>query len=80
MTGQEFAGVWLSHVPLDFGEGAKGTTLLRIVTTRTEGDLSKFEWVEDGKPYREWLVPADLINSTSTVEEVSLDEECEMDE
>jgi hypothetical protein len=80
MTGQEFAGVWLSDVPLDYGQGAKGTTLLRIHTALTEGDLSEFEWVEDGKPYREWLVPADLINTTSKVEEVNFEEECEMDE
>jgi len=24
--------------------------------------LATFEWVEEGKPYREWLVPAALLN------------------
>jgi hypothetical protein len=28
-----------------------------------EEDISDLEWVEEGKPYREWLVPAALLNS-----------------
>jgi hypothetical protein len=24
--------------------------------------ISRFEWIEDGKPNREWLIPARLIN------------------
>jgi hypothetical protein len=28
----------------------------------TDRELSEFEWVEEGKPYREWLIPAEVIN------------------
>jgi hypothetical protein len=35
---------------------------------------STHEWMEDGKPYREWLVPADLINTRATVTLLSDDE------
>jgi hypothetical protein len=27
-----------------------------------ESDLARYEWVEDGKPYREWLIPARIVN------------------
>jgi len=51
-------GVWLSDVPLDVNEGADGDILL-CVTLACDGErIQNFEWVEVGKPYREWLVPA----------------------
>ena len=60
LTLNEHTGVWLSNVPLDVNEGAKGDTLLQVELP--EKMIAKFEWIEDGKPYREWLVPALLIN------------------
>jgi hypothetical protein len=27
-----------------------------------EETIARYEWIEDGEPYREWLGPADLIN------------------
>jgi hypothetical protein len=59
------SGVWLSDVPLDSNEGAKGEALL-AVEFPDDVDLCDFEWIEDGKPYREWQVPASLINSRAT--------------
>jgi hypothetical protein len=56
-----FSGVWLSLVPFDLNDGAKGDTLLRLDLNCTELELSDFEWVEEGKVRREWLVPAELI-------------------
>ncbi|MGC1844490.1 MAG: hypothetical protein WA730_19210, partial [Pseudolabrys sp.] len=29
--------------------------------------LAAFEWVEESKPYREWLVPAAVLNDAGTV-------------
>ena len=29
--------------------------------------LAEFEWVEEEKGYREWLVPAEFINKHATV-------------
>jgi len=60
MTTHEHTGVWLSNVPLDVNEGARGDTLLQVeLPVETIND---YEWIEEGKPYREWLVPARLIN------------------
>src|SRR5205809_5598210 len=57
------AGVWFSDQPPDLDKSADGKTLLRISLDVSENDLSKYESVEGDKPYREWLIPADFINS-----------------
>jgi hypothetical protein len=50
------SGVWLSDTPLDSDEGAWGDTVLRI---ELPGHVvADYEKIEDGKPQREWLVPA----------------------
>jgi hypothetical protein len=61
MTTEEHSGVWLADVPLDSNEGADGDTLLEV-TFDDLAPLADYEWVEEGKPYREWLVPAALVN------------------
>ena len=53
-------GVWLSNEPLDGNEGAKGDTVLAIEIP--EDLLAEYEWVEEGKPYREFMVPAEIVN------------------
>lgn len=60
MTGVMHCGVWLSDRPLDFGQGAKGEDLFLLDIP--EDEMSPFEWIEDGKPYREFLVPAEIVN------------------
>ena len=50
-------GVWLSDRALDANEGAVGTTVLRVELTKDEPEIADFEWIEEGKPYREWLIP-----------------------
>ena len=45
--------------------GTSGEALLQI--TIAEDLLAAFEWVEEGKPYREWLVPAAVLNEAATV-------------
>jgi hypothetical protein len=59
LTDRGWKGVWLSNVPLDTNEGAEGDTLLQVELS--EVDIADFEWVEEGKGYREWLVPARMI-------------------
>jgi hypothetical protein len=61
---QPHRGVWLSNVPLDIHEGADGDSLLRIELP--EQAVADCEWIEEGKPYREWLVPAQRINGQNT--------------
>jgi hypothetical protein len=60
-----FEGVWLSQEPLDANEGANGDTVLRVTFKGRLPSLDYWEWVED-KTYREWLVPAELINKNAT--------------
>lgn len=67
MTTVTNSGVWLSDIPLDANEGVPGDTLLRIELDATEDELKQFEWIEEGKPYREWQVPAVFINSRATI-------------
>src|SRR5215813_6690223 len=62
LTENVYAGVWFSDRPLDSNEGAEGDTLLVIDTDMTDRELADFELVEEGKTYREWLIPAEVIN------------------
>lgn len=69
LTGEFHQGVWISDRPLDGNEGAADTYLLAVdvphlVAARFDQD---HEWIEDGKPYREWLVPADDLNRHAVV-------------
>jgi hypothetical protein len=59
-------GVWLSDRALDADEGAVGNAVLRVELTKDEPEIAQFEWIEDGKQYREWLIPASLINECGT--------------
>ena len=60
MTDTVYRGVWLSDRPLDDNEGADGDTLLSLEIP--DEIVEKYEWIEDGKPYREFLVPAETVN------------------
>jgi hypothetical protein len=50
--------VWFSDVPLDENEGADDDTLLLLKIPKSI--IAEYEWIEEGKPYREFLVPASL--------------------
>jgi len=65
LTEREWTGVWVSDRPLDNSEGASGDTLLQIEIA--EEILAPYEWVKEGKPYREWLVPAAVLNRDGEV-------------
>ena len=67
MTCESHTGVWLSDVPLDCNEGAHGDALLRVQLALDHGAIADFEWIEECKGYREWLIPAELINKHATV-------------
>ena len=60
MTTIFHSGVWLSNYPLDCNEGAFGDTVLLIEIP--ESVIAEYEWIEEGKPYREFLVPAIIVN------------------
>jgi hypothetical protein len=67
MSTEEHTGVWLSNVPLDANEGAFGDTLLGVELDLTYEQLRLYGWVQDGAGYREWLIPAQIINAKATV-------------
>jgi hypothetical protein len=69
----ELTGVFLGDSPMDINEGATGDQVLRVVLP-DDVDLGDFELVEEHKPYREWCVPAALINQRGTVTLMSEDE------
>jgi hypothetical protein len=75
MTLREHRGVWLSNVPLDIDEGAEGDILLQVGEL-PEQAIAEYEWIEDGKPYREWLIPARLINELASVRIIDEDDVC----
>lgn len=58
--------MWLSEVPLDANEGAYGDALLLIVMPLSKSEQDQFEWVEEEKPYHEWMFPAALINERAS--------------
>ena len=39
--------------------------LIRVILRLNKRELNRYEWVEAGKPYREWQVPAALVNGRS---------------
>lgn len=61
MTLELWRGVWFSDVPLDGNEGAEGEDLLSVEIP--DELFAEYEWIEDGKPYREALIPAEKVNS-----------------
>ena len=72
MTTNVYRGVWVSNVPLDINEGADGDTLLSFELD--ESVFREYEWVEDEKPYRESLIPAEILNQYGTPEIVGEEE------
>jgi hypothetical protein len=66
----EASGVWVSDRALGENEGGSGTAVLRVNLDASEADLVSYERIEEAKPYHEWLMPADLLNSRGTVEMV----------
>ncbi len=64
-AGFTLTGVFLANRPVDCNEGATGGQVLAV----DFGDdvcLDEFELVEEGKPYREWCVPAEILNRYAT--------------
>lgn len=62
-----WSGVWLSSRPLDHNEGG-GDTVVIVKLDLPVCDLARWEWTAEGRSYREWLVPAQIINRSATVE------------
>ena len=59
MTDREWRGVWLSDRVLDANEGAIGDAVLFVEIP--EEEIAPYAWIQD-IGYREFLVPAELVN------------------
>ena len=71
MTQRMRTGAWLSSIPLSFSDGVAGAVLLQVETDLRESELAEYESTEEGKAYREWMVPAAVINRRMKVSVVS---------
>jgi hypothetical protein len=65
LVAEPLSGVWLSDVPLDENEGARGDTVLAVKLTLARA--KKYEVLEPGKGFREYLVPASVLNRRAKV-------------
>jgi len=90
LVGHTLTGAWLSDIPMDQGEGAKGEIMLEVqLTGMKEADLDEHEHPRDSRltartdyhpfDYREWCIPAKLVNAHGAAHEVSIEEEDELD-
>ena len=61
LGGLTLVGVIVSDRPLDANEGRPGEDVFEV-TISDDLDLDEYEIVEEGKPYREWIVPAKVLN------------------
>lgn len=80
LTENLHTGVWVSDYPLDSNTGAHGDTLLRIALNVPDTALATFEWDEGSeKGYREFLIPAAVLNTHGTVELVDEDKDADIE-
>jgi hypothetical protein len=56
-------GVFVSDVPLDVNEGTADGPLFEIQLAVDEADIDSYELIEEGKGYREWCIPAAILNT-----------------
>lgn len=65
LEGLVLRGAWISDVPLDANEGAHRARLLGAEIP--EHRLLDYEIVEEGKRYREFCVPSEILNQYSWI-------------
>lgn len=61
-------GVWVSDKILDESDASFADVVFQIEVKISKGDLDFYEVKEEGKPYREWCIPARLLNKGRTVQ------------
>lgn len=66
LTNNVYEGVWVSDRPLDANEGAEGRYVLTIEVP-SDFDLQCYEWQEDFKAYRVFLIPAEVLNDFTII-------------
>jgi hypothetical protein len=61
LQGVTLTGVFISDQPLDGEESVSGDRVFEVELP-DDLDLDDYQLVEDGKRYRQWCVPASLLN------------------
>jgi hypothetical protein len=63
LEGIELRGVFLSDRPLDSNAGLPldADTVIVVTIDCDEGAIADFELIEEGKEYREWCVPREVL-------------------
>jgi hypothetical protein len=75
LEGMTLQGIWLSDMPIDCNEGAKGDELLEVSLAEDCCDLDYYELIMEGRRYREWCLPAEILNRYGKVRLLSDEEE-----
>ena len=73
----ELRGVFLSNRALDTNEGVgpSSDVVLAVTFASTAlSDLDEYELVEDGKSYREWCIPASVVQRRTIVQIAETDD------
>lgn len=70
LSNRIWTGVWLSSIPVDSEPGSEKDALLMVKLDIDEPELSRWEWAAEGRSYREWLLPAAIINRSAAAVEV----------
>jgi hypothetical protein len=60
LVGTVVEGVFVSDRPLDENEGACSEVVFAI--DLDEVAIQDYEWIQEGLGYREWCVPASILN------------------
>ena len=60
LTANTYRCVWFANTPATASDGPEGETV--IVVEMPEDAALLYEWVEDGRTFREFLIPAGIAN------------------
>ena len=66
LTDRLWYGVWLSESATGADQGPGGDTLLVVDLDLPDSDLAGYRW-DFGRGYRDFLLPADLINARAAI-------------
>ena len=76
-TERKLRGVFLSNRALDTNEGVRSSGDIVLAVTFVSmplSDLDEYELAEDGKSYREWCIPASVVQRRATVQIAETDD------
>ena len=86
---EPLVGTFFSDLPVNCQDGTKegedGGVLFEVTLDLTEAEIARYEIIEDFGPdplfgYREWCIPAALVNKHGTLRAISKDEEMDWDD